>query len=97
MFIALFSSWYPAIVYSKASILHIKEHKKANQTITSLMIGIQFVASFMVISSMLLMKSQLSLLENFDIGITEEPIISVEVGQTSSPDQVKLVKERLSV
>ena len=97
MFIALFSSWYPAIVYSKASILHIKEHKKENQTITSLMIGVQFVASFMVISSMLLMKSQLSLLENFDIGITEEPIISVEVGQTSSPDQVKLVKERLSV
>ena len=31
----------------------------------------------------------------FDIGITESPIVSVELDQNSTPNQVKLVKERL--
>jgi len=93
--LAILSSFYPAIIFSKTSIIDINQRKSGSNAFKNIMITVQFVASFMVISSMLLMKSQVDLLMAFDIGITRSPVVSVELGQNSTPNQVKLVKEML--
>lgn len=94
--IVILSSLYPALVFSKASIIAVKEGKREGKLMTNLMIGTQFIASFMVISSMLLMKSQLSMINAFDLGITEDPIISIETGETSSPEKINFIKGELT-
>ena len=52
LIITLLSSFYPALVFSKTNIIAVKESKREGNMVTNLMIGVQFVASFMVISSM---------------------------------------------
>lgn len=96
LLVTLLSSFYPALVFSKASIISIQDRKREGNMITNLMISIQFIASFMIISSMFLMESQLSLLSSFDLGLTQEPVISIEVGESSSPQQVQLIKSELA-
>ena len=96
LIITLLSSFYPALVFSKTNIIAVKESKREGNMVTNLMIGVQFVASFMVISSMFLMEYQMSMLSAFDLGITDEPVISIEVGESSTPDKVQLVKSQLA-
>jgi putative ABC transport system permease protein len=96
LIIALLSSLYPAYLFSKANIVEMDNRRKTAQTFTNIMIGVQFVASFMVISSMFLMKSQLNMLLNFDLGITEEQIVSIELGNRSTNDEVQLLRTQLS-
>jgi len=95
LIIALLSSLYPAYLFSQANIVEMDNRRKTAQTFTNIMIGVQFVASFMVISSMFLMKSQLNMLLNFDLGISEEQIVSIELGNRSTNDEVQLLRTQL--
>lgn len=94
--IVVLSSWYPAIAYSKPNIVDQRNSKISNRGLKNALIGVQFFATFIVITSMILMNRQLSMINSFDLGITDAPVLSIEIGENSSPEQIKMVKTELS-
>ncbi len=96
LLIVILSSWYPALIYSKPTIVDQRNHKASNRGLKNALIGIQFFASFIVITSMILMNRQLSMISDFDLGLTDAPVLSIELGEESSPTQIETVKTELA-
>ena len=94
--IVVLSSWHPALAYSKPNIVDQRNSKISNRGLKNTLIGVQFFAAFIVITSMILMNRQLSMINNFDLGLTDAPVLTIEIGEKSSPAQIETIKTELS-
>ena len=52
----------------------------------------QFFAAFIVITSMILMNRQLSMINNFDLGLLDVPVLTIEIGEKVPPAQIETIK-----
>ncbi|MHA7101738.1 ABC transporter permease [Roseivirga pacifica] len=94
--LAVLSSFYPALKYAKVKLHEVAYAKKQSNMLRSLLITVQFMASLLVITSMLMMKLQLNLVNSQSIGITEDPMLIVDMTDNRMASQAEEIKQKLS-
>lgn len=100
LFTALVSALYPAIYlnsFEAGSILRgLKLTKLGGSNLRNGLLGVQLVATVLLISGSLIIKSQIQYLKNKDLGFDRDNLMVLEiVGQTMS-EKIKVLKNSLA-
>lgn len=94
--VSIISVLYPAIQFSQPSVVERSINRSAKSSISQLFIGGQFLTTFVVISSMILMHWQLKKVNSFDLGLNDKNVISIEMSTPIAPQNIELVNNELS-
>lgn len=98
--IGIASGGYPALVLSNFGITNILKGSlsvnKSNSFTRRLMIGLQFVISIFLISSVLIVNKQMNFLSNEDLGFNPKQVIVLPVRGTSIQKKIESFENEIS-